>query len=73
MEQHIPILVAADGGQLEQYNLVLVADDDDDNQQTEQHIPDLVANDDSEQMDQISQFLWLMIVLPVLSANPQKV
>ena len=45
MEKHIPILVAADGGQLEQYNPVLVADDDDDNQQIEQPIPDLVAND----------------------------
>ena len=49
--QHNPVLVANDGGQLEQYNPVLVADDDD-NQQIKQHIPDLVANDDGEQMEQ---------------------
>ena len=66
MEHHIPVLVAADGGQLEQYNPVLVANDggqleqynpvlladDDDNQQIKQHIPDLVANDDGQQMKQ---------------------
>ena len=51
MEHHIPVPFAADGGQLEQYNPVLVADDDD-NQLIEQHIPDLVANDDGEQMEQ---------------------
>ena len=50
MEHHIPVLVAVDGGQLEQYNPVLVADDDD-NQQIEQHIPDLVANDEGGQIE----------------------